>query len=132
MSVTVQAEVAKVKARGKERVKQTGEIFTPIDLCVKIVRELPLEKLKDPDAKFLDNSCGDGNFLVALLKVLSKYHDREHVLNNMIYGVDLMPDNVETAKERLGLTPKMAGWHHVVCADGLSYDYEFAPEEVEL
>lgn len=129
MSVTVQAEVAKVKARGKERVKQTGEVFTPIDLCVKIVRELPIATLKNPEATFLDNSCGDGNFLVALLKVLSKYHDREHVLNNMIYGVDLMPDNVATAKQRLGLTEDMVGWHHIVCADGLSYDYEFAAPE---
>ena len=125
MSVTVQAEVAKVKARGKERVKQTGEVFTPIDLCVKIIREIPVATLKDPDATFLDNSCGDGNFLVALLKVLSKYHDREHVLNNMIYGVDLMSDNVETAKQRLGLTEDMVGWGHIVCADGLVYDYSF-------
>ena len=125
MSVTVQAEVAKVKARGKERVKQTGEVFTPIDLCVKIVRELPLEKLKNPEATFLDNSCGDGNFLVTLLKVLCKYHDREHVLNNMIYGVDLMPDNVAEAKKRLGLTEDMVGWGHIVCADGLVYDYSF-------
>jgi len=62
---------------------------------------------------------------VTLLEVLSEYHDPKHVLNEMIYGVDLMEDNVATAKERLGLTPKDKGWHHVVCADGLSYNYEF-------
>jgi hypothetical protein len=132
MSATVQAEIAKVKSRGQSRVKQTGEVFTPIDLCVKMIRQLPVEKLKDPNATFLDNSCGDGNFLVALVKVLSKYHDREHVLNNMVYGVDLMPDNVATAKQRLGLTEDMSGWHHIVCADGLTYDYEFAPPKVRF
>jgi type I restriction-modification system DNA methylase subunit len=73
----------------------------------------------------LDNSCGDGNFLVTLLKVLSEYHDADHVINNMIYGVDLMPDNVATAKERLGLKEEMKGWHHIVCANGLEYDYTF-------
>jgi hypothetical protein len=99
-----------------------------MDLCLSMVRDIPEDKLKDPDAKFLDNSCGDGNFLVALLKVLSKYHDRDHVLANMIYGVDLMPDNVKIAKERLGLTPDHPGWAHVVCADGLYYDYSFAPD----
>lgn len=125
MSVTIKAEIDKVKSRGSQRVKQTGEVFTPIDLCVKMIRAIPIEKLKDPNATFLDNSCGDGNFLVALVKVLSKYHDREHVVNNMVYGVDLMPDNVETVKERLGLTPEDQGWHHIVCADGLSCDYEF-------
>jgi type I restriction-modification system DNA methylase subunit len=127
MSATIKAEVAKVKSRGEQRVKQTGEVFTPIDLCVKMIRSLPVEKLKDSNATFLDNSCGDGNFLVALVKVLSKYHDRDHVVNNMVYGVDLMPDNIVTVKQRLGLTPEDQGWHHIVCADGLTYDYEFAP-----
>jgi hypothetical protein len=128
MSATVQKEINKQKQRGKTRVKQTGEVFTPMDLCLRMVNEIPLEKLKNPDAKFLDNSCGDGNFLVALFKVLSKYHDADHVLNNMIYGVDLMPDNVVEAKRRLGLTSEMPGWHHVVCADGLTYDYSFEPQ----
>ena len=129
MSKTVQLEQEKIQQRGEKRVKETGEVFTPIDLCVKIIKQIPEEKLRDPDATFLDNSCGDGNFLVALLKVLSKYHDREHILNNMIYGVDLMPDNVARTKERLGLTAGHLGWYHIVCADGLTYDYEFAPPQ---
>jgi type I restriction-modification system DNA methylase subunit len=127
MSKTVLHETEKQKTRGTSRVKQTGEVFTPIDLCVKMVRQLPEEKLRDPDATFLDNSCGDGNFLIALVKVLSNYHDREHVVNNMVYGVDFMPDNIATAKQRLGLTPEDKGWDHIVCTDGLTYDYEFAP-----
>lgn len=129
MSKTVQREVDKQKERGSSRVKQTGEVFTPIDLCIRMAKAIPMEKLKDPNATFLDNSCGDGNFLVALLKVLSKYHDEDHVLDNMIYGVDLMPDNVARAKERLGLEPGRPGWDHIVCADGLTYDYEFAPPQ---
>jgi type I restriction-modification system DNA methylase subunit len=129
MSATIQKEIKKREKRGESRVKQTGEVFTPMDLCLRMVREIPIEKLENPEAKFLDNSCGDGNFLVALLKVLSKYHDEQHVLDNMIYGVDLMPDNVAEAKRRLGLNPEDKGWHHVVCADGLTYDYEFAPPQ---
>lgn len=128
MSSTINTEIEKIKSRGKERVKQTGEVFTPLDLCVKMIKQIPEVKLRDPNATFLDNSCGDGNFLVALLKVLCNYHDRDHVLANMIYGVDLMPDNIETAKERLGLTPDHPGWGHVVCADGLTYDYSFVPD----
>jgi len=128
MTKTKEHEVKKRKARGEKRVKLTGEVFTPIDLCLRMVSEIPIATLRNPEATFLDNSCGDGNFLVALAKVLSKYHDRDHVLNNMIYGVDLMADNVETAKKRLGLTEDMPGWHHVVCADGLTYDYSFVPQ----
>lgn len=125
MSKLLEKERQKEIAKGKSRIKQTAEIFTPIDLCLKMVNKIPISTLRNPEATFLDNSCGDGNFLVALLKVLSKYHDREHVLNNMIYGVDLMPDNVATAKQRLGLTEDMVGWGHIVCADGLVYDYSF-------
>ena len=137
MSATIKKEIEKRATRGQSRVKQTGEVFTPMDLCLRMVREIPEEKLKNPDAKFLDNSCGDGNFLVALFKVLSRYHDEQHVLNEMIYGVDLMPDNVAEAKRRLCSQANieledysnMPGWHHVVCADGLTYDYEFAPPQ---
>ena len=129
MSSTILNEVKKAKARGKDRVKTTGEVFTPVDLCLSLVKSVPEQVLKNPESTFLDNSCGDGNFLVALVKVLSKYHDREHVVNNMVYGVDLMPDNVARTKERLGLEPDQSGWNHIVCADGLTYDYEFAPPQ---
>ena len=125
MITTVQTEIDKQKKRGRDRVKVTAEVFTPMDVCLNIVESISLVDLQNPDSKFLDNSCGDGNFLVTLLDVLSRYHDRDHVLNEMIYGVDLMPDNVAEAKNRLGLTPKDKGWHHVVCADGLSYNYDF-------
>jgi type I restriction-modification system DNA methylase subunit len=128
MSATIQKEINKQKQRGKERVKKTAEVFTPMDLCLQMVKEIPEDKLKDPNAKFLDNSCGDGNFMVALLSVLSKYHDRKHVLNEMIYGVDLMPDNIVEVKRRLGLTTEDNGWDHIVCADGLTYDYSFEPQ----
>lgn len=127
MSKTIQKEIDKQKQRGKARVRQTAEVFTPMDLCLQMVNKIPKDKLQNSEATFLDNSCGDGNFLVALVTVLSKYHHRDYVLNKMIYGVDYMPDNVATAKRRLGLTEDQPGWHHIVCADGLTYDYEFAP-----
>lgn len=129
MSETIQTEIAKQKKRGKSRVKVTAEVFTPMDLCRSMVSEIPLKTLKDPSSTFLDNSCGDGNFLVALFEVLSEHHHPDHVLDYMIYGVDLMPDNVMRAKERLGITdPKRPAWSHIVCADGINYDYSFTPE----
>lgn len=127
------AEVAKQKVRGKKRVKLTGEVFTPMELCRAIVRDLPEDILRDPTSTYLDNSCGDGNFLAALYEVLTKDygHDGSHVLNEQLYGVDLMYDNVETARDRLGLTDSMPGWYHVANRDGLAYDYTFVvdPEE---
>lgn len=122
---SIEAELRKQQERGHDRVKATGEIFTPMALCRKMVDEVPLEKRQDPKATFLDPTCGDGNFLVALLEELSRFHDPYWVVNHMIFGVDLMPDNVETAKARLGLTPDQPGWYHIVCADALEYNFEF-------
>lgn len=90
-----------------------------MELCLQMVRDIPRDKLEDPSTTFLDNSCGDGNFLVALLQVLTEEygHDREQVLSRL-YGVDLMPDNIEIAKQRLPGA-------NLVCADALTYDYNF-------
>ena len=125
MTTIVQTEIDKAKKRGRDRVKVTAEVFTPMDVCLDTVEGIPLDTLQNPNSTFLDNSCGDGNFLVTLLDVLSRYHDRDHVINEMIYGVDLMPDNVAEAKNRLGLTPDDKGWDHVVCYDALTFDYAF-------
>ena len=71
----IEAEVRKQQQRGADRVKATGEVFTPMPLCREMVAEIPLETKQDAYATFLDPSCGDGNFLVALLEELSKFHD---------------------------------------------------------
>ena len=42
-----------------------------------------------------------------------------------------MQDNVDTIRDRLGLTPNMPGWYHVVCHDALTYDYSFEINPVE-
>ena len=104
--------------KSKERIKKTGEVFTPHELCLQMVREIPVETLKDPASTFLDPSCGDGNFLVALLQVLTEEHGHSpsQVLPRL-YGVELMQDNVDEALRRLG-------GGNIVCADSLTFDYE--------
>jgi hypothetical protein len=127
MSTTINAEIEKQKTRGVARVKKTAEVFTPEDLCLRMVHEVPEETLRDPNSTYLDHSCGDGNFLVALLKVLTEEygHDREHVLNHQLYGVDLMPDNIAEVKRRLDVPEDHP---HFVCHDGITYDYSFGEQ----
>ena len=95
-----------------------------------MVREISEEKLRNPNTTYLDNSCGDGNFLAALYEVLTKDygHDGDHVLNYQLYGVDLMLDNISTVRDRLNVLPGTPAWDHIVCADALTYDYEFEPQ----
>ena len=108
--------------RTDERIDQTGEVFTPIELCIEMVNEIPLDVIQNPQSKFLDNSAGNGNFMIALLNKLTEYHSREHVLNHMLYAVELMEDNHKEMCERLGVDTTH---HHYVCCDALTYDYSF-------
>lgn len=108
--------------RSDDRIDATGEVFTPIELCQKMVSELPESVLKNPESTFLDNAAGSGNFMVALKDELLKYHPLDHILNNMLYAVELMEDNHKELCERLGVN---IDHPHFVCANALEYDYSF-------
>ena len=110
------------------RIKATGEIFTPTPLVQEVLDQLPTEVFSDPSRTFLDPSCGDGQFLgEVLIRKLEHGSTFEQALGT-IYGVELMPDNRALCVERL-----LCGHEeyrdlvesHIVCADGLKYDYSF-------
>lgn len=115
--------------RNSIRIKQTHEIFTPTDAVLELYEKyLTVDDFKDPTHTFLDNSCGDGQLLgEILIKKVENGVDFETALST-IYGVDLMPDNVELCRKRL-----LCGQKHlqhiveknIVCADALTYDYSF-------
>jgi type I restriction-modification system DNA methylase subunit len=114
--------------RDRARIKATGEVFTPTPLVQEILDTLDQSVFADPTKTFLDPTCGDGQFLgEALIRKLENGIDFETALST-IYGVDLMPDNVELCRERL-----LCGREHlrhivtrnIVCHDALTYDYSF-------
>ena len=116
--------------RSDERIGITQEVFTPMELCDVMVNEIPLDILKNPESKFLENSAGSGNFVVALLNRLKEYHSEEHIVNNMLYAVELMEDNHKEMCDRLGVS---IDHPHYVCHDALTYDYSFGkPVGVEV
>ena len=88
--------------RDEYRVKVTAEVFTPTDLVIRMVRECGADKFA-PGKTVLDPACGDGQFLVASkwVKVLFHGMTESDALND-IYGIDLMRDNVDLCKKRLG------------------------------
>ena len=118
--------------RDQLRVKATGEVFTPTELVREMLEQIPIEQFQDPFKTFLDNSCGDGQFLSeVLIRKLENGIDFETALST-IYGVDLMPDNVKLCQDRL-----LCGQEHlrhiveknIVCADALTYNYCFGEPE---
>jgi len=79
------------------RIKQTGEIFTPSYLVDEIINKLPLELFIDPSKTFIDPAAGDGKFLrgvVRKLMVTQLKFNFQHSFDNQLYGVELMWDNV--------------------------------------
>ena len=108
--------------RSDDRIDLTGEVFTPMDLCIEMVNEIPLTIRENPDSTFLDPAAGNGNFLIALRDELIKYHPLNHILDRMLYAVELMEDNHKEMCERLGVS---VDHKHYVCHDALTYDYSF-------
>lgn len=91
-------------------IKQRGEVFTPTKLVNEMLGKLPYQLFKDPNKTFLDNSCGNGQFLFAVMErkmwwlmksdkmPLSQAHKKAL---STIYGVEIDPQNAEDCRRRL-------------------------------
>jgi hypothetical protein len=120
--------------RDRLRIKETAEVFTPTPLVQEMLDKLEQQDptlFSDPTKTFLDNSCGDGQFLseVVIRKMERSGCSLEHALQTT-YGVDLMEDNVIECRKRLAgpnPTPEILEivTKNIVCHDALTYDYSF-------
>ena len=108
--------------RSDDRIDLTGEVFTPLELCVKMIDDIPLDVRQNPNSTFLDPAAGNGNFIIALRDDLINYHSYNHVVDSMLYAVELMKDNHKEMCDRLGVS---VDHPHYVCHDALTYDYSF-------
>ena len=124
--------------RDKLRVKQTAEVFTPTPLVQEMldkIEEQDPTSFSNPNKIFLDNSCGDGQFLseIVIRKMERSGCTLEQALSTT-YGVELMEDNVIECRKRLaGPEPTDDIWEilnkNIVCHDALTYDYKFGEIE---
>ena len=124
--------------RDKLRIKQTAEVFTPTPLVQEMLDKLEEENptlFSDPTKTFLDNSCGDGQFLseVVIRKMGRSGCSLEQALSTT-YGVEFMEDNVNECRMRLvgpDPTPEIIEivTKNIVHHDALTYDYTFGEEE---
>lgn len=106
--------MAEKQVKSKQRVADHGEVFTA-EREVNAMLDLVKNETERIESRFLEPACGDGNFLAEILRrklsvVQKKYggarmrHDFEMwsviaVMN--VYGVELLPDNAVTCRERL-------------------------------
>lgn len=123
--------------RDQLRVKETAEVFTPTGLVIDMINELDQKSstlFSDSTKTFLDNSCGDGQFLseVVIRKMERSSCTLEQALSTT-YGVDIMEDNVIECRKRLsGPNPTQEilniVYRNIVCHDALTYDYSFGQQ----
>jgi hypothetical protein len=91
-------------------INRTSTIPTGVDgPTPSILIESIFEKLtinidwKDPNLKILDPSFGFGSFLFFSYLKLKEYHSDEHILNNMLYGVEIEPFRFELVKTKFNI-----------------------------
>lgn len=118
--------------RSNERAKAHGEVFTPSWLVLDMLNDLPDEVWVEGET-FCDPSCGNGQFLAAILLV--KYWAGHKRPLETIHGVDILEDNVIECRQRLRRLalfnyPDMSEVdeilkRNIVCHDSLTYHYRF-------
>ena len=101
--------------KSKERVSAHGEVFTnPRE--VNAMLDLVKPETERIDSRFLEPACGDGNFLIEILRrklaicetrvkakqytQLQYEHDAIWAISS-IYGIELLADNAAACRERL-------------------------------
>lgn len=100
------------QTKSKQRVADHGEVFTA-EREVNAMLDLVKHETERIESRFLEPACGDGNFLAEILRrklavVKSRYgknaddYERYAVIAvTSIYGVDILPDNVEDCRQRM-------------------------------
>lgn len=105
----------KEQIKSRERVAAHGEVFTS-EREVNAMLDLVRPETERLDSRFLEPACGDGNFLIEILRRKltvcesrvreKKYTQLQYEQNavlavSSIYGIELLADNAAACRERL-------------------------------
>ena len=95
-----------------DRVKEFGEVYTS-EKDVNDMLELVNSEATRIDSRFLEPACGNGNFLIQILKRKLKIVEKKYKNSQVeyerysvqaissLYGIDILRDNVEHCRNRL-------------------------------
>ena len=88
-----------------------GEVFTPFSFINRMLDIIPEKVFQNPDLKWLDPGSGTGNFSIVLYFKLLEHlkpcfpdieERKDHIIKNMIYMVELRPENTKILKNLFG------------------------------
>ena len=96
--------------KSRQRVADHGEVFTnprEVNAMLDLVRDESFRL----DSRFLEPTCGDGNFLIEILrrklsllqglKSQTEWEFQSLIAIGSCYGIDILPDNAEACRTRL-------------------------------
>ena len=104
--------MGKEQIKSKERVTEHGEVFTN-EREVNAMLDLVKDETERIESRFLEPACGDGNFLIEILRrklaVVKRQYGRSRsdyekysiLALSSIYGVDILEDNASECRNRL-------------------------------
>jgi len=107
----IQVKIQQYLSVREDEKNKYGEVFTPISLIEEMLDKLPKNVWKNPDLKWLDPANGIGNFpMVAYTKLMEGLKEWEtsdarrskHIIENMLYMVEINPKNVRISKKIFG------------------------------
>ena len=140
-------ENTKSQIKSRQRVSQHGEVFTnprEVNAMLDLVRDESFRL----DSRFLEPACGDGNFLIEILrrklsllssvKSSTEWEFKSLIAVGACYGIELLEDNAEACRERLyrevvgqmgrmgdlgdyGKSLRYMLQKNIVCGDALTY-----------
>ena len=133
--------------KSRQRVAQHGEVFTnprEVNAMLNLVRDESFRL----DSRFLEPACGDGNFLIEILrrklsiieniKSQTEWEFKSLIAVGSCYGIELLEDNAEACRlrlftevrEQMGKKYCTQGYEgslrymlrkNIVCGDALTY-----------
>ena len=113
----------------KDRIKKTGEIWTPMELVMQMCEAIPHEEWAN-NCTSCDPCFGNGQFIIGQLRLKINAGNTPLQAMETTYGVELMQDNVDITRQRvldyLGDTPEIRAMvkENLVCHDFFTWNFE--------
>lgn len=99
-----------------DTVQKFGEVFTPQNIIDKLLVDVDYSI---PNLKFCEPSFGDGRILLELKNRLLQYHSEEHIIKNMLYGVEIQEN---WFNHTVMLINPNGYEHNFICASSLNFN----------
>ena len=98
----------------KQTIKQTGSVYTPLEVVKQMLDMVDEEQWRDPHKVFCDPTCGVGNIIIPMLDRRVELGIEPTVALNTMVGNELVPKTYEVLMDNLH---EWAREHNVVSTD---------------